>query len=421
MRFIILSFLSTTFIASTSLAGLLVLSPRKSLQLPAAPASEIHVENGAILQIKEAADHIQVVAKKIGRSQLRIDRRIYRIEVVPLRAYETYEALRPALDPPLRLEVSQQKIFITGALPSIAAWENVSRLPKVLQDFHWKVSMNENIRDELRADLNRRFRAAGLPPLNLVSEPTLQAVLPLELKDLHARYEALLAPLGVTALPDPAALYASPLIELSVVIAEVKKGFLQSFGLQWPSELKAQVVPEFQWQTSEAALFRLDAVEARGQGKVLAAPRLLCRSGRKASFMSGGEIPIRTGGLSGEVIWKKHGILLEFQPTVDTSNLLHLNVQTEISSPDFATAVNGLPGFLTNRISTDFILKEPRPILISGLFKKDTRNNTQGLPWLSRIPILGVLFSSRDFQENLTELIILVSPKVSETSETEGA
>jgi pilus assembly protein CpaC len=50
--------------------------------------------------------------------------------------------------------------------------------------------------------------------------------------------------------------------------------------------------------------------------------------------------------------------------------------------------------------------------VLSGLIKNEEGKSTEGLPGLSRIPVLGALFGSRDFKENRTELVILVRPSI---------
>ena len=406
--------LSTTALAESPL----VLSPRKSLHLPAKATSQIRVENGQIVRIKEHANSIQIIALKIGTSQVSIDQKQYEVVVVAKKAAFTYELLRNSLSlvgdaKELSVRAINSELYISGRLASIQAWEKISQLSEPLESFTWNVTASPETMAQIQEHINRRLTAAQLPGATLVSAPALQVLIPKELTPSLNRYVETLQPMGISVAIDAGLLFAPTLIELSVVIAEIKKGSLRRFGVQWPSEISAQLLPAPAWQSTEAGTLSIEALEVNGNGQVLAAPKILARSGEKASFMAGGEIPIRSGHIGG-VTWKKHGVLLEFTGHVDAAKTLHLNIQTEVSTPDFSVAVNGLPGFNTNRLSTDFTLKSPRSILISGLFKKDSSKNLQGLPWLQKIPILGVLFSSRQFQDNESELVIQVDPKIIE-------
>lgn len=79
---------------------------------------------------------------------------------------------------------------------------------------------------------------------------------------------------------------------------------------------------------------------------------------------------------------------------------------------DPSHSIDGIPGLLSNRIESHFDLKKSRTIALSGLLKNEWFHNSAGLPWLSQIPILGYLFSSKEYKNNETELVIFVTPEV---------
>ena len=71
-----------------------------------------------------------------------------------------------------------------------------------------------------------------------------------------------------------------------------------------------------------------------------------------------------------------------------------------------------MPAMFTNSVSSHFDLVQAKTIMLSGLIKSDSQQSNQGLPWLTQIPILGVLFGSQDFRENRSELVIFVTPTI---------
>jgi pilus assembly protein CpaC len=87
-------------------------------------------------------------------------------------------------------------------------------------------------------------------------------------------------------------------------------------------------------------------------------------------------------------------------------------LQTEVSSIDNSLTVDGVPGITTNKVSSFFDLPETKIIALSGLLKEVSGDSYTGMPFLSRLPVLGALFSSRDFIEKRTELVIFVKPEV---------
>ncbi|RYZ78230.1 MAG: type II and III secretion system protein, partial [Proteobacteria bacterium] len=151
----------------------------------------------------------------------------------------------------------------------------------------------------------------------------------------------------------------------------------------------------------------------QGKGRILASPTLLCRSGKEAEFLAGGEFPIRMMNLRmQDVVWKKYGVQMKVRPKADSSGRMSIALDIEVSTIDGSRGVDGIPAMLTNRMSSHFDLSKPQTIALSGLIKNEESNRQAGLPLLSRIPVLGALFSSRDFQENRSELIIFVRPSI---------
>ena len=148
-------------------------------------------------------------------------------------------------------------------------------------------------------------------------------------------------------------------------------------------------------------------------GKVIANPKLLCRSGESAHFLAGGEIPIKLVGFkTSEVQWKKYGVILDITPLADIQRGISTKLVTEVSLLDEAHKIEGIPGLLTNRIETHFDIRGEKTIALSGLIKNEIGRGSQDTPLLSAIPLLGELFKSKEYKENKTELIIFVTPRV---------
>jgi len=113
-----------------------------------------------------------------------------------------------------------------------------------------------------------------------------------------------------------------------------------------------------------------------------------------------------------DVVWKKYGIIMKVKPRADFSGKMSISIETEVSSIDPSTVGEGVPALFTNKIQSHFDLNESRVIALSGLIKNEQSESSKGLPGLSRIPILGALFSSKDFRDNRTELVVFVRPEV---------
>lgn len=163
----------------------------------------------------------------------------------------------------------------------------------------------------------------------------------------------------------------------------------------------------------------IDALKEEGLVKVLAEPTLITLSGKEGKFLAGGEFPIpvpqSTGGSQNITIdYKQFGVGLNFIPTVLSGGKINMHVAPEVSELDFTNAVyiSGylVPGLTTRRVSTDIELADGQSFAIAGLLKSDAREIVTKYPVLGDIPILGALFRSTKFQNNETELVIIVTP-----------
>ncbi|MDD2557006.1 MAG: pilus assembly protein N-terminal domain-containing protein [Desulfuromonas sp.] len=158
----------------------------------------------------------------------------------------------------------------------------------------------------------------------------------------------------------------------------------------------------------------INLYEGTGDAVVLAEPRLSARSGGSADFLAGGEYPVPTSNAMGatNVEFKKYGISLNVQPVVDDMNNILAHIETEISTIDEGTSVNGIPGVSTRRTNTDVSLKAEQTLVIAGLVKSEAGKNFNKVKWLGDLPVLGKLFKSKKFQNKETELVIFITPYI---------
>lgn len=169
-----------------------------------------------------------------------------------------------------------------------------------------------------------------------------------------------------------------------------------------------------------ATTFR--ALERRGLARILAEPNLVALSGDTAFFLAGGEFPIPVSQDVDTITveFKQFGVGLGFTPTVIGKDLINLEVAPEVSriDPSISVPVTGginpitVPGLSIRKARTTIELRDGQSFAIAGLLQSDFLNQIDGLPWLADIPILGLLFSSRGYQENQTELVIIVTPRL---------
>ncbi len=154
------------------------------------------------------------------------------------------------------------------------------------------------------------------------------------------------------------------------------------------------------------------ALERDGLIRTLAEPNLTAISGEPAEFLAGGEVPYVTGvdtqtGVS-SVAFKKFGVQLSFTPVVLTEGRISLKIDTSVS--DISGFVANNPIFDTRQAKTVVELPSGGSLALAGLISTKTQQNIDGLPGAKDIPILGTLFRSRDFQNEESELVVIVTP-----------
>nr|WP_321510936.1 type II and III secretion system protein family protein [uncultured Hyphomonas sp.] len=163
---------------------------------------------------------------------------------------------------------------------------------------------------------------------------------------------------------------------------------------------------------------RLRALEEKGIVRTLAEPNLVALSGDTASFLAGGEFPIPVAARNGEITveFKKFGVGLDFTPTVLGDGLVNLRVRPEVSALDrnngIRTANIEIPGISVRRADTTIELRDGQAFAVAGLLQNDYSNDVRQTPWLSNVPVLGALFSSKRYQRSESELVIIVTPRL---------
>lgn len=171
----------------------------------------------------------------------------------------------------------------------------------------------------------------------------------------------------------------------------------------------------------------LNAMEQSGVMRTLASPSLTAVSGQKAEFHVGGEFNVLsqqavTGSDQVSYGFEKveYGIGLEFLPVVLSAGRISLKIRTAVSEPTSQGSI-ALSGGITNpgvnilairkRLAdTTVELPSGGSLMIAGLVQDDVRQVLNGAPGLSKLPVLGTLFRSRDFVRNESELVIIVTP-----------
>lgn len=153
----------------------------------------------------------------------------------------------------------------------------------------------------------------------------------------------------------------------------------------------------------------LSALEQSGQGKIISSPRVITANQKKALIEQGQERVFTTNVLGvGSVVTKKASLKLEVTPQITPDQRVNLDVN--INKDNFIDAAQGLLNI--KQIQTQVLLDNGETVVIGGIFEQDKTTTVTQIPFFGDIPLLGNLFKNRAVQDNKTELLIFLTPRI---------
>ncbi len=218
-------------------------------------------------------------------------------------------------------------------------------------------------------------------------------------------------------------------IRLDFYFVQLDKSYNHQVGMNWPGSVGGGTLNlgydllANRFETAGAvvtqALPKLDIAQAKGFAKVMRHAAVITANGEKATFAGGGEVNIPVqGSLSGGIHQITFGSSLQIQPKYDSeSGRLDLFVHADVSdlADDRGT---GAPGRTTSQLDTIVNLELGQSLILAGLSSKSEVHTRSGLPGLSQIPLLGLLFGSeRSTSQDLENIVMIVPSVVDATSE----
>ncbi|MDI9587339.1 MAG: pilus assembly protein N-terminal domain-containing protein [Acidobacteriota bacterium] len=341
------------------------------------------------------------------------------------------------------------KVVVEGVAPDEAA---MSRLNTLLQAWAEEVSVINLATvaptptvplvaraESLRALLGELYQVRSLQGKAIVVEATV----PTESEATRAR--AIMAAMGtdvplvdLVTVADP----AKRQVLAHVKVLDINRGFLKQVGINWgqltgetgeftfadqPFLVKVQEGVDF----INTLGVNVSALKQGDVARILAEPNLVVNEGESANMVVGGEVPIPvpqlgTGATSITVQYKEYGVVLRLKPEImPDGKSLRLEVEPEVSSIDPATQVSiggiSIPAFRTRKAKTVVNMPDGATLVIGGLLQHDQTRVVREIPVLSKLPIIGELFKSKEWRQGFSELVILVTPEILHTVKPEHA
>jgi len=170
---------------------------------------------------------------------------------------------------------------------------------------------------------------------------------------------------------------------------------------------------------------QLLAAERRGDIYVISDPSIVTSNGKAANIRSGATLILQntgavnigtTGGAStsagGGFQEKKTGVELKVVPQITIHDYVKMDIEATTSTPDFTRQVQGIPVILDNTATTTVLVKDGETTVIGGLSRYSDSLNKSRVPYVSRIPLLGNLFKSKERDSENSELLVFIKPTI---------
>jgi general secretion pathway protein D len=163
----------------------------------------------------------------------------------------------------------------------------------------------------------------------------------------------------------------------------------------------------------------LAAIASNNDVRLLARPTITVANNQEGEIIIGSDVPVEQGqnvGANGTVTsniqYRDTGIQLTLTPQINNDGIVNLVIRQELSSVAAGFGVNDNPIFNNQEITTTVVVRDGENVVLGGLIQTDDEDLNTGVPGLSRLPVLGGLFSYQQRQTRKQELFIILRPEV---------
>lgn len=158
----------------------------------------------------------------------------------------------------------------------------------------------------------------------------------------------------------------------------------------------------------------LSAAQAEGRSETISTPRVITANQQEATIEQGAEIPYQEAAGDGatNVSFKKAVLSLNVTPQITPDDQIIMDLKVNKDSPDFANSVQGQPPINTQNVSTRVLVANGETLVLGGVYERSKANQVNRVPFFGDLPVFGHLFRSKFSQDNKSELLIFVTPKI---------
>jgi len=195
-------------------------------------------------------------------------------------------------------------------------------------------------------------------------------------------------------------------------------------GLNYPASVAAPTFGLIIGGANAVLEAQLQALESTSQGKIISSPKVTTMDNVKATIKQGEEIPYITIDKDGNrsITFKEAVLRLDVKPKITPENTISMEIKATNDFADYtkATLLAGNPPINKSEVESKIVVQDGDTIVIGGILRTEDQTGVSGVPWLSKIPILGWLFKTESITKARKQLMVFITPKVIKAEETVG-
>jgi type IV pilus secretin PilQ/predicted competence protein len=157
----------------------------------------------------------------------------------------------------------------------------------------------------------------------------------------------------------------------------------------------------------------LSAMETTGEGRIISSPSVTTQNNHQAEIIQGRQIPVQTvANFTTSVTFKNAALELRATPQITAEGTIIMDLEIRNDAADFANLVNGIPPITSQSAQTRVMIPDGGTTVIGGIYRTEDSITREKVPFLHKIPILGLLFKNFSRTKQHRELLIFITPRI---------
>ena len=157
----------------------------------------------------------------------------------------------------------------------------------------------------------------------------------------------------------------------------------------------------------------LSALESTGDGRIISSPSITTQNNHQAEIIQGRQIPVQTvANFTTSVQFRNAALELRATPQITAEGTIIMDIEISNDAADFANLVNGIPPITTQSAQTRVMIPDGGTTVIGGIYRTEDSISREKVPFLHKIPILGMFFKNFARTKQHRELLIFITPRI---------